>query len=320
MQERGGSRVNTIPMRGNGVRRSGPGGLLKRLASLVPLGALVLLAPGLLLRCGGGAELSELERIAGANRPVFKGEPVSEETRRAVAEVLDEYGRMIQERVRDREELGVLYKKVAMKYLEIDVLKLQIAELLTRPEGRDASEAPVDLEEEGIYQEALALGLMDRGIYRDALIHLERAIEIFPENEILYYYAGVCAAKMGKTRIGPAESLERREWYGRAEEYYGRALVLQPEYGDALYALSILLVYELDRAAEAQPLLERLTSVETRNTDALFLLARVYYITGQLDRAVREYERIEEVSTVREKIERARSNRDRVLEEMREEG
>jgi len=311
------------------ARREAPRGEAATLGAprrTYPRVAAVLLVTALAALCLCGcradrADLTSLERLVSRNRPTFRGDPVSEEAKEKVRRVLNEHGQAVQDRVRAVEELGILYKQVALKYLEIDALKQEIAAIRLEGEAGSPFEDPeiaaAGVDEEGIYHEALAVGFIDRGVYREALVHLERATAIFPDNEILYYYSGLCSAKMGKAHVEPAESAERSDWYERAEADYRQALELEPEYADALYALSILLVYETGRPSEAITLLERLAAVETRNTDALFLLARAYYETGRYERAVSQYELIEELTTIREKTERARSNRERIMEEMR---
>jgi cytochrome c-type biogenesis protein CcmH/NrfG len=64
--------------------------------------------------------------------------------------------------------------------------------------------------------------------------------------------------------------------------------------------------------------LQTLVELETRNSDALFLLANVYYRTGHLEEAVELYERIVNQSNIGRISDRASSNRDLILEELYE--
>jgi tetratricopeptide (TPR) repeat protein len=255
--------------------------------------------------------MSTLETLVAMSRPVYRGEAVSEETVNEIRKLLRQYREEIADRIEETEELGLLYKDIAVKYLEIDAMKKTLAERKLRSDlpGTGPQETP-------LLQQALALGYMDRGIYSEALRHLEQALKIFPDNEILHFYAGLCSARFGKSIVAVDRAAERARWYATAEAYYRRAIELYPDYADALYGLAILLVYELVRLDEAEDLLERLVSVETQDTDAHFLLAYVYYQTGRLQRALEQYELIERITGIGDKLDRARINKERIKKEL----
>lgn len=155
----------------------------------------------------------------------------------------------------------------------------------------------------GMYYKMLALEYIDREMYGLALENFEKAIEIYPENKILFYWAGVCAGRMAKAQV---EEDEAEELLQTAEQYYLRAIELDRDYVDALYGLSILYIFEMDRISEAEPLLERILQKETRNVDTMFLLARVYAATGRIDNAIEMYDEIIDTTSVKEEKEKAR--------------
>ena len=148
------------------------------------------------------------------------------------------------------------------------------------------------------------------------MTYTQKALEIFTENILLHHYAGVCSAKLGKAALTAEKMDERTYWYSKAEKYYRRVIELDPAYAPALYGLAILLVYELDRLAEAEELLERLLAIQRRYTEAYFLLAFVYYATDRPERAIELYERVEEFSRVKKKVAQARENRERIMSEL----
>jgi tetratricopeptide (TPR) repeat protein len=92
--------------------------------------------------------------------------------------------------------------------------------------------------------------------------------------------------------------------------------LLDPDYGDALYGLSVLYVFELDRPQEAEGLLERLLRIESKDIDARFLLARVYYGLGKLENAIELYREIERLSDTEQVREQARSGRKQAEDEL----
>jgi cytochrome c-type biogenesis protein CcmH/NrfG len=66
---------------------------------------------------------------------------------------------------------------------------------------------------------------------------------------------------------------------------------------DALKGLAVLLIFELDRAPEAEQYLLRILDKEKKNTEAMALLGRVYYQEQRWEDALAQYEQIEAITT-----------------------
>lgn len=165
----------------------------------------------------------------------------------------------------------------------------------------------------GIYYKMLSVQYLRAGMYGLAYENLALALEIHPENPILFHLSALSAARLGKSKV---DATERARWLAAAEAHYRRALELDPVYVDALYGYAVLLIFELDRAAEAEAHLDRLLSRESGNVDAMFLLAGVLYRDGRLEEAAELYERIAGTTSVREKKETALANKQKILEEL----
>ena len=165
----------------------------------------------------------------------------------------------------------------------------------------------------GVYYRMLAVRYMQLGMFQQAYGALEEARKIYPENPILFYYSGICAARLSQAQAEPAE---RRQWLERAERYYRRALDLDPLHLETLYALSVLYVYELGRPQEAEELLVRLLEREKKNADALFLLGNVYYAAGRLEDALGVYRRLEGLGLPEDKRRQAEQNMRTIEEEL----
>ncbi|MCX7031744.1 MAG: tetratricopeptide repeat protein [Spirochaetes bacterium] len=142
----------------------------------------------------------------------------------------------------------------------------------------------------GVYWKMLALKYVDNGMFVLALDALDEAVAVYPENPILFQYMGVSAARAAKGRV--ADAAEQARLLARAEAAYRRAIFLDPTYVNALYGLSVLLALELDRPADAEPLLATVLEREPKNLDALFLLGRIAYAGGRYEDAVDCYDRI----------------------------
>ena len=162
----------------------------------------------------------------------------------------------------------------------------------------------------GIYYRMLVLEYMSLEMYGEAVKAAEEAVRYFPSNQLLYYYAAVSSAQMS---MAVFDEEEKGRLIIAAEEHYLRALRLDPSYKEALYGLSVLYVFELNRPFDAEPLLERLVSLSSKNWDAMFLLARVKIIRGDVEAAMDLYMIIEEGAKDTEAREKAAENRRRLL-------
>ncbi len=158
----------------------------------------------------------------------------------------------------------------------------------------------------GIYYRMLALEYMNLEMYNDALKSIEQAVLYFPTSPMLYYYGAVSAAQMSKAVVRRDQV---KDYIDTAEQYYLRSLKLDPGYSEALYGLSVLYIFELDRPLDAEPLLERLLAGGSKNYNAMFLLARVKILQGETDAAEDLYSRIEEKAPDDEMKQKARENR-----------
>ncbi|MBA7575157.1 hypothetical protein ES708_16978 [subsurface metagenome] len=165
----------------------------------------------------------------------------------------------------------------------------------------------------GIYYKMLAIEYMRGGMYGAAYDTLKQAIDIYPENPILFYYSAVCAARMSRAQVLEED---RERWLERSVTLYRRAIDLDPGYADSLYGLSVLYVFELERPEEAEALLETMLTVESKEIEGRFLLAGVYYRLGKLEQALELYKEIESLSEVEQKRQEARDNKKRIEDEL----
>lgn len=168
-------------------------------------------------------------------------------------------------------------------------------------------------EQLGIYYKMLAVKYMYEKMYGEAAASLKKALAIYPENPILFYLTGVCYGYLSRAQV---EESERDSYILKAEKYYKHALNIDPAYSDALYGLSILYTFELNKPEKALPLLKRLLKKEKENTDAMFVLARVYYDLSQYERAVEIYNRIIKSSTSKIRKNKALVDKEKVEAEI----
>ncbi|MAG13926.1 MAG: hypothetical protein CMN78_04965 [Spirochaetales bacterium] len=158
----------------------------------------------------------------------------------------------------------------------------------------------------GLLYKTVALRYMDREMYGLARDYFRKALDIYPNNHLISYKAGLCMAQLAQSYADPAE---RQQKFLQSAAHYLHAIRMDGSYIDALYALSILYIFELDQPAEALPHLERIVSIQSKQYRAMFLLARVHVGFGRIDDAAALYQEITENSRDREEVARAEENR-----------
>jgi len=146
----------------------------------------------------------------------------------------------------------------------------------------------------GVYWKILATRLADRGMHKDALDALQRALHFNSDDPVIFYLTGVSAANYAKSLVGFSanDEIERMKYFNLSENSYKRALELDITYTKAMYGLAILYVFEFDKPEEAIVQLERYLQIQPSDIQAMFVLARAYYDTQQYSQAVELYDRI----------------------------
>lgn len=175
----------------------------------------------------------------------------------------------------------------------------------------------------GIWYKILGTRYLDQQEYGKALECFQKALTYYPANQNLYYYVGVCAGFLAPTYmdynaegINSDSVVKRMNYLHLAEDAYLQALSLDPKYYRAMYGLGVLYVFTLDECDKAIPHLEKFLETQKKDTNAMFVLARAYYVTGEGDKAVALYDRIIELKPNAAKVKEAEANKKKVLEVM----
>ena len=210
--------------------------------------------------------------------------------------------------------LEFLERTEATRYEGQEVPRERVRELQQDIEEyeEDVEEVVRKLSQVAVFRKLLAEEFIDQEMYGPALENLQAAMELQPANAVLFYLAGASSAQTGKAFV---ENQQRREEHLRlAEEYYLRALELESGYRECLYAISVLYVFELEEPGAAQQYLDRLLEIDPGNTQAQFLKARMFVELGRIEDAADLYGEIAEKARTLEQRDRARANRNQLLE------
>ncbi|MCQ2592195.1 MAG: tetratricopeptide repeat protein [Treponema sp.] len=182
--------------------------------------------------------------------------------------------------------------------------------------GERAADIQLAHSQIGIWYKILGTRYLDTKMYGEALKCFQEALKYYPDNQNLYYYVGVCAGYMSHAALDYNASGTNEVKYNYlklAEDAYLRAITIEERYVRALYGLSVLYVFELDEPEKAVPLLEKLLTIDTKNLDAMFVLARAYYSTFEFDKSASMYDKIIETTKSAETKATAEGNKKTVL-------
>jgi len=161
--------------------------------------------------------------------------------------------------------------------------------------GERAADIELANSQIGIWYKILGTRYLDNKMYGEALKAFQNALNFYPDNQNLYYYVGVCAGYMSHASLdfkGTGSTEVKFNYLKLAEEAYLRAIQIEDKYVRALYGLGVLYVFELDQPEKAIPHLEKLLTIDTKNIDAMFVLARAYYCNYEFDKSAEVYDKI----------------------------
>ncbi|MEL3907507.1 MAG: tetratricopeptide repeat protein [Treponemataceae bacterium] len=161
-----------------------------------------------------------------------------------------------------------------------------------------------------IWHKMLGTRYMDSKMYLKALDSFTKALEYYPDNHNLYYQVGLCASHIAKKNLTVSvdEGKDAAYYNNIAVNAYLTALEIQPNYNSAAYALSVLYVYELNESEKAIPLLQALLQRDSKNYDAMFVLAAAYYLSQDYNEAIKTYRYIIENTKDKSLIDSAEKN------------
>jgi tetratricopeptide (TPR) repeat protein len=147
-------------------------------------------------------------------------------------------------------------------------------------------------------------------MYGPAREYFLKSLEIYPNNHLIQYYTGLSSAQTVGAQASEAQRTFRLE---EAAYHYQRATELKGNYFEALYALSVLYIFELDRALEAEDYVQRALEVRPGSQKARFLLAAIRVIQNRYEEAIEIYDQIIEETEDATMQQRARENREQLL-------
>jgi tetratricopeptide (TPR) repeat protein len=176
-----------------------------------------------------------------------------------------------------------------------------------------------DAAQTGVYWKILGTRLSEKGMHVEALKAFQQAMKYNTEEAVLYYLTGVSAGYAGKYALDfERNSGEAAHYFDLSEGAYIRAIELDERYTLALYGLAVLYAYELNRPLDAIPRIERYMELRSGDANAMLILGRCYYMSGQYRRALDQYDMIINTSKDPKRRSEAEENKRMVMEVYRE--
>ena len=143
---------------------------------------------------------------------------------------------------------------------------------------------------------------MDEKMWGLAHKAFDDSVALEPDSTAALYNRALSLSYMAKSGI---PEFRQKEYFIQAESDYRRVLEISPRFTPAMYALAVLLIFELDKSSESEKLLREFLSVERSHINARFLLARVLYGNSEILEARDVYKEIEDIASDKEKRQRA---------------
>jgi len=144
-----------------------------------------------------------------------------------------------------------------------------------------------------------------REMWKDALENYKLASEIRPSSASLWYKQGLCLSQLFRYSVNAEE---KKYLLSQACDAYEKSLIAEPFYVPALYALGILEFEFNSNQERGIELMNLILKKEPHNISALFALGRFYYMTGEYEKSLECYKKLESVNLNKDQKEQVRIN------------
>ncbi|AHE62632.1 hypothetical protein [Borrelia parkeri] len=146
----------------------------------------------------------------------------------------------------------------------------------------------------------IGLELIRLGQYGPAIEYFNKNLEYGPDNHLSHFYIGVSSYNLAKG----IETREKvREYFILAEDSFLKSISIKDDFKEAIFALSTMYVYDLDKQLEAKGYLSRLESMGEDYFEFFMLRGANYYSLGDFDNALLFYKKAKDKALTQEQID-----------------
>ncbi|UPA11983.1 hypothetical protein [Borrelia venezuelensis] len=146
----------------------------------------------------------------------------------------------------------------------------------------------------------IGLELIRLGQYGPAIEYLNKNLEYGPDNHLSHFYIGVSSYNLAK---GIETKEKVREYFILAEGSFLKSISIKDDFKEAIFALSTMYVYDLDKQLEAKGYLSRLESMGEDYFEFFMLRGANYYSLGDFDNSLLFYKKAKDKALTQEQID-----------------
>ncbi|ACH93253.1 putative cytosolic protein [Borrelia duttonii CR2A] len=146
----------------------------------------------------------------------------------------------------------------------------------------------------------IGLELIKLGQYLPAIEYLNKNLEYGPDNHLSHFYIGVSSYNLAK---GMQTQDKIEEYFTLAENSFLKSISLKDDFKEAIFALSTMYVYDLDKQLEAKGYLSKLEFMGENYFEFLMLRGANYYSLGDFNNALLFYNKAKSKASTQEQIE-----------------
>ncbi|AWG42687.1 hypothetical protein CR532_01540 [Candidatus Borreliella tachyglossi] len=146
----------------------------------------------------------------------------------------------------------------------------------------------------------IGLELMKLGQYGSAIEYFNKNLEYGSNNHLSHFYIGVSSYNLSK-EIKIRENIEK--YLTLAEDSFLESIFIKDDFKEALFALSTMYVYDLDKQLEAKEYLSRLETMGESYFEFFMLRGANCYSLGDFSNALLFYEKARSKAITKEQID-----------------
>lgn len=146
----------------------------------------------------------------------------------------------------------------------------------------------------GQFEASMALGhkLIQAKFYGKAADAFAQARKLKPDDDAAIYYQALSLANYARAQLGD----QRERLFSESEKLYELGLELHPDNSALNYSLGLLQGHYLDKGEEAIERFETVKQLEPYFYESRFMLAKMYFEAGEMNKAKAEYTAILKLS------------------------
>ncbi|AHH12318.1 Putative cytosolic protein [Borrelia hermsii YBT] len=146
----------------------------------------------------------------------------------------------------------------------------------------------------------IGLEFIKLGQYGPAIEYFNKNLEHGIDNYLSHFYIGVSSYSLAK---GMKARDKIKEYFILAENSFLKSISIKDDFKEAIFALSTMYVYDLDKQLEAKGYLSRLESMGENYFEFFMLRGANYYSLGDFNNALLFYKKAKDKASTQEQIE-----------------